>query len=157
MQYPSAQSKRTSEILGIYRGSQFMYFNEKTVHTCTNSLGRGLKDYVGCHCKGKHCHCHLVGCYRHCHSVGCHYKKKHFHQVGCNYSTFGWVSSLSGGGVIVPVGSLVCSTCSLSSHITMLKAHKKVLAHLKCIGRALQQNYNPTRFCFDSVNIILTD
>ena len=94
-------------------------------HTCTNSLGRGLKDYVGCHCKGKHCHCHLVGCYRHCHSVGCHNKKKHFHQVGCHYSKFGWVSSLSGGGVIVPVGSLVCSTCSLSSHITMLKAHKK--------------------------------
>merc|ERR1712172_356311 len=86
-----------------------MYFNKKTVHTCTNSSGRGSKDYVGCHyqvgfhCKGNNCHCH-------CHLVGCHNKVKHCHQVGCHHSKFGRVSSLSGGGVIAPVGSLVCGT-----------------------------------------------
>ena len=44
LQYPSAQSKTSREILRKYRGSQFMYFNKKTVHICTNSLGRGSKE-----------------------------------------------------------------------------------------------------------------
>ena len=149
LQYPSAWSKTTSKIFQIYRGSQFMYFNKKTVHTSTNSLGRGSNKYVGCHwdgfhCKGNHCHCHLVGCHCHCHchSVSCHNKGKHCHQVCCHHSKFSWGSSLSRGGVIVPVGSLMCSTCLVFSHITMFKAHWKFEVPFKVLGPVTKFKYH---------------